>query len=161
MNRHAFLLVILVFAISCEDQRDFQQCSQSIEESKQNGVFVREYEAPGGCWKINDTIEVRIKRVWLENHWRFDHNYHPFPTGGYQMILETNKKDINGHDMSWRVGIDGFAYWRKCSQSALITDIPSLPAADSVLTWEVQKGFALSEYAEHQIIGSVSLSAKK
>lgn len=145
---------------ACEDPRDYVHCSQDIEESKENQMFVREYFAPGEIVRINDTLQLHVKCAWLEHHWRLDSKYDPYKLEGYQLLVETEEEDLVGHGLTWQIGVDGFAYCRNASKSSLISDLRELPSEDSILTWKVQKGYSLSDFLENEVIGEVKLKAK-
>ncbi len=159
MKTTLILLVLFVgiMIFSCEDPRDYNQCSTKISDSKENGMFVKDFKVDGEIWKINDTLQVRIKSAWMEKHWRLDKNYKPYAIDGFQMYIETYEEDVKGEELFWSIGTDAYHYFRKASKSCLMSDFQEMPT-DSVLIWQVQKGTGLNDDPDKIILGEVSLA---
>ncbi|HTL81386.1 MAG TPA: hypothetical protein VL651_06765 [Bacteroidia bacterium] len=163
MARFFQRFIVLVFYImvnSCDDPTGTPGAASDMSEAKSMGIFVKELYAPGGVWRINDTLQVHVESAWIEHRYRYPQpGNSPTILSGYQIQVESNEKDLKNYDITWKIGIDGFAYFRSSSYSSLLSDLEEVPD-DSLLVWKVQKGTNLSEWYDKVIIGEVRLKSK-
>ncbi len=133
--------------------------SQTENESKDRGVFLCEYIPLSNPYKINDTIVLHIKNVWIEKHWRYGSRWNDTYTyDGYQLIIETEEKDLIGYDWNWYIGVNTNAYIRECGKKCLISDFEKIP--DDTLKWQVQNKRNLIDSRPKIIIGEFILRKK-
>jgi hypothetical protein len=136
--------------------------SSDITDSKQRGVFVTEYTTLTNPYRINDTLSINFKSAWLEHVWRADGSNGEkakIMERGYQLIVITNESSLKGYDDTWKIGLNGDAYFRLAARDAIMTDFETLPKA-STFEWDVQNGHSLSRNEKKTIIGKFVLTAK-
>jgi hypothetical protein len=68
-KKYFYIIPYVMFFLGCHFSDGFLSASQSIEESKINGVFISEYRPLTNPLIINDTLSIRIKEVWIEKKW--------------------------------------------------------------------------------------------
>lgn len=135
--------------------------SQTMEESKERGVFICEYTTPQNPFRINDSIQLHLKDCWLEKHWehRKDSEKGTRVIAGYSLIMEVAEEDILGYNKGWTISDDSVVrYFRKCGIECLMTDFDSLPQSREI--WSVRSGKARLEIAKNPIIGELILIKK-
>jgi hypothetical protein len=133
--------------------------SQDIQESKKRKVFVCEYIVPENPFRINDSLQINLKRAWLEKHWGYPENISSTLIGdGYQLILEVSPNDVVNHSKKWLIGVDFKKNFRSCGDDCIMTDFDYLPS--DTIDWDVQKGFYLNKESEHIIIGKFQMIKK-
>lgn len=132
--------LFLLFMISCESPRGFSGVSDSMEDAKNRGVFICEYTVPNNPVKVNDSISIYVKEVWLEQAWGHGaKRQDTYPVNGYQICINSDKKSLLGIDDNWSIGIDYDFYLRESSNSSLIGDLKEIPKNDSLIYF-VRKG---------------------
>ena len=86
---YVFLLGMVGCNIDVADRTLFTQISETIEESKANGVFLAEYRS-------NREL---IKKAWVEIHWVYDTLGNIKKQKGHELYIEA--KDSIGLSDSW------------------------------------------------------------
>jgi hypothetical protein len=156
-----FLIIIcLQITSSCNSQQGLRGASSNIEESKKNGIFIHEYFVLENPYKINDTLNITIKHIWLEKQWKYGKNFDAVVIDGYQLIVESNEEDIKNIDFEWTIGIDSKKYMRRSSKSDLISDFINIP--NDTIIFKVQKGRQLKgDVPKENIIGVLEILKKR
>ena len=150
------LLTILIYG--CNDLDGYPGASNTLKASKNKGVFISEYTTLINPIVINDSLSIKVKSVWLEKKWNYDDHSNAIPVDGYQMVLETRKKDLKGFTIDWGICISRYKCWRFCNNDAMMTDFERIP--EDTITWEVQKGNHLDSSSKKEIIGEFKLVKK-
>lgn len=120
--------------------------SKSIEESKFRGVYLYEYQPNVNTLRINDTIEVNVKEVWMENRWLYDSfmNKSNIPSGlrgKSQFCMTVDEANMNAYKQNWnicRIGSENpLAYHKGLLKSGKVPlDVSELPLLVQSLTNE-------------------------
>ncbi len=114
--------------------------SNTISESKRRKVFICELQALPNPYIINDTLQIRVKKAWLEKHWAYkQNNDESYIQPGYQIVIDTDKKSINGIDKIWQIGNTFEESFRKASKKSIMIDLDSIPE-NYWFTWKVLLG---------------------
>ena len=101
-----FLIIIIGCGIDAEDKTRVIQISETIEESKANGVFLAEY-------RPNRKI---IKKAWVEIPWVYDTLGNIKKQGGNELYIEaidsiglsrTWERCMNGDTSNGNMGVKG------------------------------------------------------
>ena len=90
-----FLLSLIGCNIDVPDRTLFTQISETIEESKANGVFLAEYRS-------NREL---IKKAWVEIHWVYDTLGNIKKQKGHELYIEA--KDSIGLSQTWERCMNG------------------------------------------------------
>src|SRR5687768_12911683 len=70
-----YLLLSLLFITACDldtKKTGMHKCSQSIEESKSNGVFRYELTVDNPIINIGDNKSDTVKQIWVEDMWQYE-----------------------------------------------------------------------------------------
>ena len=117
--------------ISCNIFNEGNQASSfTIKESRERNVFVCEYQPPGGLglYRINDSIALDVKEVWLEKIWYRGHwksTTKLSKTGGFQLrvISDTIIKHYLFRKKPWTLGED--LDWLLWNGALYLDEIPT------------------------------------
>ncbi|MGX5689537.1 hypothetical protein [Arcticibacter tournemirensis] len=96
------------------------------------------HRPPVNCltpYKINDTLQVTVKKAWIERQWA--HSRDPYQTirvDGYQLCIKSVEADLQGINFKWTMGVNGDKYIRRSGKSALISDFVELPQETLLFT---------------------------
>ena len=74
-NMRYLLLLSLLFLTACDldtKKTGMHKCSQSIEESKSNGVFLYELTVNNPIIDIGNNKTDTIKQIWVEDMWQYE-----------------------------------------------------------------------------------------
>ncbi len=146
-----FCHLFLLFIYSCVPYGG--QVSSDIEDSKKMNVFKAEYISKNKIVKINDTILLDIKEIWLEYNWGYssDGSGVFYKNNNFQLIIILNKK--SGYDK-----LDFFTifnneeiYLRECGNYCLMCNFKDLPKKEII--WKIEKK-RKSIQEKHDIINS-------
>jgi hypothetical protein len=157
------LSIIVIFLTSCYTLSGQLGASNSIEESKERGVFISEYTVNKNPYPINDSMQITVKKAWLEKSWRYGKNPKKQTSmnhvSGFQLIINSKAEDLTGVDFSWTIGIKVNKCMRAASKEGLIGDFEIIPS-DTII-YKVQKGRDLViEVLPENIIGEFVLYKK-
>jgi len=113
--------------------------SENIKESKKNGVFVYELRTDSNPFKINDTLAISIKEIWLENMWRYTKELKSQKDSGYQLCITLNSASLKGYNDKWVIGNNSYSAFGEDSDSSLFTELKSLPDTEE-LKYKIYEG---------------------
>jgi len=124
---------------SCNTLRGHLGISENIAESKKNEVFICLYHTDGNPIKINDTLALSIKEIWLENMWGYSgRQLKSKKTSGYQLCITLHSNSLRGYNDKWVIGNDQFSRLGEYSDSSLLIEFRNLP--DTILNYKVYEG---------------------
>jgi len=158
-----FITLVLSCLFSSCSSQGHRGTSANIEESKERGVFIKEYYSPKNPIVINDSIQFEIKGAWLEYQWRqsYGSKNNTAKYKEYQIRINTSKELPKRVDFAWSIGADyGGLYLRSCNKDCLIGDFKEQPP--DTITYPVITGELLKSdtQIEERIIGEFTLIAK-
>ncbi|TKG87653.1 hypothetical protein EYV94_28090 [Puteibacter caeruleilacunae] len=150
----AFMLVLI--CVSCINTlRGHRGVSDTVKESKNRNVFVRELQAKSNLFQINDTLKINIKSAWIEKRWAYgDKNSETIPLDEYQLIINTDESSICYFPKFWQIGKSFKESFRRSGKESMMIDISSLPNGGK-LEWNVTSGNR--RYDGSRIIGKFEL----
>jgi len=79
--------------------------SDSIKESKERGVFIKEYKPKSTPIIINDTLRIEIREAWLEYGFWYTifKNQNIINKNTAQMRVTVNPKGMKYYNKTWRI----------------------------------------------------------
>lgn len=135
-----FLATIL---LSCSNiNQGLGGMSQSMEESKTEGVFIAEYYcSPNNYISVGDSINLEIKEIWLEHNWKYGENYKRVTHHSTANQLCVLLKDTlpRSYYYDWTIGLNSDLYCRPCGSTCLISDLSGNSIQDTIY-YEIQLG---------------------
>ena len=74
MNQYIPIFLFIFFLTSCDidSKKDGSQFSQSIKDSKANGVFIRQINLNKNKIRTGQFSFDSIKEIWIENSWHYE-----------------------------------------------------------------------------------------
>ena len=124
---------------SCYTLRGHLGTSDNITESKKNGVFIYKLQTDANPYKINDTLAISIKEIWLENMWAYvGLQLKSKKVDGYQLCITLNSTSLKGYNDKWVIGNDIYSRFGEYSDSSLVIEFQNIP--DTILIYKVYEG---------------------
>ena len=163
-NKKTFIQIIiigfLIILTGCYTLKGHVGASDNIIESKKIGAFICEYYVDNYSYKINDTMTILIKEVWLEKMWRYTGMYSKpqIIDNHYQICINTSKNSLKGYRDKWTIGNGPMSEFRDGSDSSLLVNMDTIPQSNEIV-YNVFKG----SYEFHNIgklIGKIVLKKK-
>jgi hypothetical protein len=131
MIKGFFLVIIgiLLGLSGCYTLKGHVGNSENIAESKRINAFICEYKVDSNSNKINDTLNIVIKEIWLEKMWHFTGPYSlpKIVDNHYQLCILTTAKSLKGFRDSWTIGNDNFSELGDYSDNILGIEMDSIP----------------------------------
>ena len=156
--RIVYLIPFSLMLLYCNTLSGHRGVSDNIDESKERKVFVKEINPRIKNCYINDSLSIFIKSAWVEKQWAYAKNTsNTIIYNRYQLIIESDKNSINGLASRWQIGNSFVKSFRRCSKSAIMIDLDSIPN-DENLIWLVTKGH---RFDSTQVIGKFDLRSSK
>lgn len=147
-----------LFLIGCRSYDGFPEMSGSLEDSKEDNVFISEFIAPQNPYKINDTLSINVKEAWLEHHWKYTKSGKVVFYPGYQLIIICDRENIKQYPFLWTIGTVDGPNFRSCAKDCIMADFDDQPKESE--TWIVQKGM-LRNNQTPEVIGNFRLIKKR
>ena len=145
--------------IGCHAQDGFLASSSTIKDSKEKGVFIKEYYPSVNPIIVNDTIKFEITEAWLEKVWMYTGRFNkPSVKSGYQIRINTSDELPKRFDFAWSIGADyGGLYLRSCNKDCLVGDFKEIPS--DTITYPIITGELLKSDTdvEERIVGEFTL----
>ncbi len=78
-----------------------------------------EYKCPVDFYNYNNVYKVKVKKAWIEKHWKYGSNGETLIWSGYQLVIKLTESNINNYSIDWGIGADCDFYIRSCGQACL------------------------------------------
>lgn len=153
------IINILIFLlISCSNSKGHRGVSENIAESRKRNVFISEYEIAQNPFRINDTLSLKVNKIWVEKQWAYgDEETETIISEGYQMVILTDT-DLKSYSSTWLIGVNGDRYFRTCGTKCLMSDFKT--RVKDLEEWEVQNSWKLDSSSKKDVIGRFKVRKK-
>jgi len=146
MKRYKIInLTLLFFCLliinSCYTISGHLASSENIEESKKNGVFICALAINQNPYKINDTISVHFKEIWIENIWGYSGTFRlkaqKRENAGFQICINF-ESPLKGYNNVWVIGNDSYTYFGEVADNTLGIELKEIP--NTALHYKIFQG---------------------